>query len=344
MRRTETIGGTSRTRASRRILRAGFALVSLAILGETFASARAGAGAIPPIDFPGARQLSSGELAAPETAPPVPLPEDAPLSFARADSVIAILDADPKNPRTRYDLFPIDLDGDGTTETIAQVARIAAIGVYSRAWWGVYGEGARSQVLFWSQADERKLLSRLRPPDVLANAADSLAFFGTLPEFQPAIEMTSVGDLDGDGRSEIGVLLAGRRQFRTSRGALIWVLLSPRGDRVEEIFRTRILQVDHARGHEGAPDFCAARGFRVLRRPASATGEPVELLLEPWLPQPPDSLCSTMIRLDERSFPSDPQEWMPGEPVPASQPLPPGSFTVDWDGSRYSRFEIANAP
>ncbi len=294
--------------------------------------ARSGPG-IPTIQFCGSRP------ARPAEPPWIPLPEDKPLTILQADSLIQAKAGTAMWPQNRYDLFDVDLDGDGTSERIAQVARITSMGYYSECWWGVYGGGKLSQVLYWFYAEERSRLAKYPRPENLRDKADSLGFQSGVPEFYPAVEIVSCGDITGDGASEIVVWMIGRMaQSPTVRTFMSPVILSPGPDGLVPVFRGNSLLTSRRgvlRGKEGTPE-CRALAFRLHTRVRKAGG-PRDILLEPWMPVPPDSLCMAGW-VDERDIPHDPDQWMPVAAIGPDEKVPPDWVISRWETGKYGGF------
>ncbi len=292
--------------------------------------------ALRPIQFAGSRQ------AGPNDRPPlVPLPLKGPLSITAADSILILLQE--KHPRVKilYDLFDVDLDADGAPERIAQVAVITVLGYYGECWWGVYKSGIRDQILYWSYPEERTRLTTWPRPRGLRDQADSLHFISNVPEFYPAVDILEYGDLTGDGRSEIAVWLAGRvANGPTVRGFLSPVILSPTQSNLEEVFRSILLFTQRTGLKKGDPGRapCKVNGYRLYSRVRSS-GAARDLVMEPWIPWPPDSLCMGAW-LDARGLPHDPDLWMPVGGIPADAPIPGDWIISRWDGTRYGGFRF----
>lgn len=292
--------------------------------------------ALKPIEFAGSRQAGPSDR-----APIVPLPLKGPLSFETADSIIVILEDARQRSKILYDLFDVDLDGDGAPEKIAQTAVVTLLGYYGECWWGVYKNGYRDQILYWSYPEERTRLSRFPRPERLRDRADSLGFLSSVPEFYPAVEIVECGDLTGDGRSEIAVWLAGRvANNATVRGFLSPVILSPKEDRIAEVFRSILLYTQRTGLKKGDPGKapCIVSGFRLYSRIRSSDGAR-DLVMEPWIPLPPDTLCMGPW-LDARGLPHDPELWMPVGGIPSNAPIPDDWIIAKWDGNRYGEFRF----
>jgi hypothetical protein len=288
---------------------------------------------IQPIQFCGSRP------ARPTEPPWIPLPEKAPLTLAQADSVIRAKAGGAIWPQNRYDIFEVDLDGDGTNEQIAQVARITPLGYYSETWWGVYAGGKLNQVLYWFYAEERSRIARIPRPTSLRDKADSLGFQSSVPEFYPAVDVTSCGDITGDGKPEIVVWMIGRiAQNPTVRAFMSPAILSPGASGLDQIFRGNLILAQRkgvVRGKEGVPE-CRAVSFRLRTRIRKAGGAR-DLLLEPWMPISPDSLCMSGW-VDERGLPHDPDQWMPVAPLGPRDPVPPNWVISRWEDGKYGGY------
>ena len=303
----------------------------LALLGVVATGLSSESGlALPPLEFMGSRAPSASE------PPVVPLPEGGPLPAAAVDSIIVDVDHQPGGATTRYDIFVVDLDGDGNPEKIVQIVRVTSAGIYSRCWWGIYAGGRLDQVLYWSYPEQRTRLSRLASPGLRRDAADSLGFIGSVPEFLPAQDILSYADLTGDGRPEIVVwMMQGARTFVDAQAVLAPAILSPMPDGFKTIFRTYLLRTRTPRSPSPASGRrpCSALSFRLHTR-ARRAGGPLDLLLEPWGPLPPDSLCVLSL-LDERDVPHDPDEWMPLKPMLADAAVPEDWLISRWEGDHF---------
>lgn len=296
-------------------------------------------GALPPIEIYGSRQPRANEV------PVVPLPTDRPLSIATADSIIAAaVDLEENGPRTRYDIFNVDLDGDGVPEEIAQVARITTAGVYSRCWWGIYAGGKLDQLLYWIYGEQKTRLAGLphpqRPP---VDGADSLSVVQSVPEFLPIVDAVGCGDLTGDGRSETVLwMLSAFRQPNLVQSVLAYAILSPAaGGSPRMIYRGHALYTAwHRSPTPGPVPLCIARGYRIHTRMRSdETG--TDLLLEPWLPMSADSLCG-LPRINELFIPHDPDAWMPPFTMSSTAPVPATWMISRWEGEQYGPLHYVN--
>ena len=288
---------------------------------------------VPPIQFCGSR------VARPTEPPWIPLPEKAPLTLAQADSVIREKAGGAIWPSNRYDLFSVDLDGDGTMEQIAQVARITSMGYYSECWWGVYAGGGLRQILYWFYAEERTRLAKYPRPVSLRDRADSLGFQSAVPEFYPAVDVTSIGDITGDGKPEIVVWMIGRvAQAPTVKTFMSPVILSPGPDGLRDVFRGNVILAQRKgvyKGQGGTPE-CKAFAVRLHTRVRRAGG-PRDILMEPWMPIPADSLCMAGW-VDERDLPHDPDQWMPATAIGPSDPVPGNWIVSRWEDGKYGGF------
>jgi hypothetical protein len=291
-------------------------------------------GEIPPIQFCGSRP------ARPVEPPWIPLPESRPLTIVQADSVIQAKVEASAWPRNRYDIFEVDLDGDGVPEQIAQVARLTIMGYYSQCWWGIYGGGKRIQILYWFYPEERAQLAKLARPRAFRDEADSLGFESALPEFSPAVDVVSCGDITGDGAPEVVVWMLGRiASSPTVRTSMAAVILSPGPQGLMQAFRANTLVTSRSvvPGREETLE-CQATAFRLHNR-ISRAGGARDLLLEPWLPEPPDSLCMAGW-LDERDVPHDPDQWMPVAAMGPDDAIPPDWIISRWVGGKYEGFRF----
>jgi hypothetical protein len=295
-------------------------------------STRGARGALPPIEIFGSRAPSAKE------APVVPFPANGPLKVATADSIIAaVVDLEENGPRTRYDTFDVDLDGDGTPEEIAQVARITTAGVYSRCWWGIYAGGKLDQVLYWIYSEQKTRLARLpHPQEPPLDGADSLSVMQSIPEFFPLVDAVACGDITGDGRPETALwMLSAFRQPDLIQSILAYAILSPVADGPPKVvYRGHALYTAGARSVANGPiAACLARGYRVHTRMRSS-GMTTDILLEPWLPMAADSLCD-LPRINEILVPHDPDAWMPPFTMSPTAPIP-GSWMISrWDGEGF---------
>ena len=303
------------------------------VVGAT--PARAGSN-LPPIEFCGSR------VARPIEPPWIPLPESAPLSVAQADSVIREKAGVAIWPQNRYDLFSVDLDGDGEFEQIAQIARVTSLGYYSECWWGVYGGGGLRQVLYWFYAEERTRLAKYPRPGTLRDRADSLGFQAAVPEFYPAVDVTSCGDITGDGKPEIVVWMIGRiAQAPTVKAFMSPVILSPTPDGLRQVFRGNTILAQRRgtyRGQGGTAE-CKALALRIHTR-VRRSGGPRDILMEPWMPVSPDSLCMAGW-VDERGLPHDPDQWMPAAALGPDDPIPGDWIVSRWEDGKYGGFWFA---
>lgn len=294
---------------------------------------------VPPIEFAGSR------AARPSDELPLPvLPDSGPLPQAKVDSMLAVSNNPGEYPTTRYTVFDVDLDGDRSNEQIVQIARISERRNYSRAWWGIYQDGKLARVLFWSSGEERQRISQIQPPASFRDEADSLTFYSAVPEFFPAVDIVTYGDLTGDGREEIVVWMAGRGfAVGVVRGGLVPVILSPTEEGLREVFRVNLAYI-HVVGKEavakGVPE-CTVRSFRLRTRYRSTTSVS-DLLLEPWSPLPADSICTATL-YDERLIPHDPDAWMPIAPLQPEEAIPDEWMVSRWDGTRYGGLWFAGS-
>lgn len=294
---------------------------------------------IPPIQFAGSRS------ARPSDELPIPVfPDEGPLEQARVDSMLTQQNNPGEYPVTRYGVFSVDLDQDGVQEQIVQLARITERRNYSRAWWGIYQGGHLDQLLFWSSGEERARIGEIRPPESFRDAADSLTFVSSIPEFFPAVDVVTYGDLTGDGKVEIVVWMAGRA-FAPGKvqGVLVPLILSPGPEGLREVFRVNLLHTlvlgEKLVAH-GLPK-CTAVSYRLRTRFRSTTNAS-DLLLEPWTLMPADSIC-TAVLYDERLIPHDPDAWMPIQPLRAEERIPNEWMVSRWDGAKFSGLWFAGA-
>jgi|GEM_PF-3069643 len=302
----------------------------------SFVWAPAVRGALPPIEFLGSRPPRANE------PPLVPFPPNEPLKVAVADSIITTsIDLEVPGPHTRYDIFDVDLDGDGVPEQIAQIARITTVGVYARCWWGIYSGGGLDQVLYWSYAEQKALLTRWpRPQEPPRDAADSLSVMSSIPEFFPLVDAVNCGDLNGDRRPETVLwMMSAFRQMDMVQSILAFAVVSPTPDRVKTIYRGHALYTMGLRVKDRrAPARCIARGYRIHLR-ARAQGSIQDILFEPWLPLPADSLCSLPLQ-NELFIPHDPDVWMPPVTMPPRAKIPGDWMISRWENDGYTRLRF----
>lgn len=289
--------------------------------------------ALPPITFSGGRPATIKERSI------IPLPELAPLSPAKADSIILVISNGEKYPETRYDIFDVDLDDDGKMEQVVQIVRITTAGWFARCWWGVYAGGHLDQVVYWSYGEQRENIAKIQVPETFRDSADSLGFQQAVPEFYPAVDIVKYSDLTGDGRPEYVIWTIGRATtLNRGTGLVCPVILSPGPDGYKEIFRTWTTLVTctvTGPGQRAYKTTCS----RIHCRP-QVGGAGVDLLLENVAaPAPADSMCR-MVKLEERLLPHDPDEWMPLKPMVASAPVPKNWMIARFDGMNYEGLQF----
>jgi hypothetical protein len=284
--------------------------------------------ALPPILFSGGRPPKTNER------PPIPLPETGPLPSAKADSIITAQSTGKKYPETRYDIFDVDLDGDGKPEQIAQVVIISMAGWFTQCWWGVYAGGKLDQAVYWNYPEQRDLISTLTLPESFRDSADSLGFQQSIPEFFPAADIVKYGDLTGDGKPEYILWTIGRAVTpRRGTGVVCPIVLSPTPEGLKAIFRTNTVFVNCTAFGKGERSY-TANCYRFHTR-SRKTGGALDLLLEKVAsPTRPDSMCN-IVALDERLLPHDPDEWMPLKPMAATAAIPKDWMIAQWDGTAY---------
>ncbi|MBM3286150.1 MAG: hypothetical protein FJY88_02205 [Candidatus Eisenbacteria bacterium] len=291
--------------------------------------------ALEPFSFANARPARLDEV------PPIPIPEEGPLSYQEADSLIQAISGGEKYPETRYQIFDVDLDADGDQEQVVQLARVAQPGIFSRAWWGVYEGGRLDQMLFWNRGIERAAVEKLRVPMSFPNAADSLTFVTSVPEWFPATDVVEYGDLTGDGKSEIVIwMLGATRQMRMGTGVFAPLILSPTPEGLREVFRTYALYVRcTALDPNGTREYVRkALRLHVRQRKSSPA---CDIVMEPFVPSvSPDTLCKRL-GLDERDLPRDPDEYMPLKRIAPDAKIPGDWFISRWDGSKFGPFKFA---
>jgi hypothetical protein len=289
--------------------------------------------ALPPISFAGGRPARITEQ------PLIPLPEDAPLSPAKADSIILAHSTGERFPETRYDVFDVDLDDDGKPEQIAQVAWITSTGSFALCWWGVYAGGKIDQVILWNYNEMKDRISDMQAPASFRDSADSLSFHQAVPEFYPALDIVKYGDLTGDGKPEIVVWMVGRFATQTRwTGVVCPVILSPTPNAYKEIYRGRTAFVDCKTVGPGKRN-SRSRFYRISSR-LKKSGGPLDLLLEPrTVKASNDSLCKA-VWLDERMLPNNPDEWMPTKPIGASVPVSKDWMITRWDGDHFGGLQF----
>jgi hypothetical protein len=294
---------------------------------------------VPPIQFAGSRP------ARPSDELPIPVfPDAGPVEQAKVDSMLTVSNNPGEYPTSRYTVFEVDLDADGANEQIVQLARITERRNYSRAWWGIYQGGHLEQLLFWNSGEERTRIGEIRPPESFRDAADSLTFVSSIPEFFPAVDVVTFGDLTGDGQAEIVVWMAGRA-FAPSKvqGVLVPLILSPSPEGLREVFRVNLvhtLVLGEKPVAMGLPR-CVATSFRLRTRYRSTT-RASDLLLEPWTLVPADSLCNAVL-YDERLIPHDPDVWMPIQPLQPEESVPDEWVVSRWDGTMFGGLWFAGA-
>jgi hypothetical protein len=288
--------------------------------------------ALPEFSFANSRPAKATE------EPVIPLPNLAPLPPSQADSLMVPNADGQRFPETRYDIFDVDLDDDGKPEQIAQIVRISAGGFYSRAWWGIYAGGKLDQVLYWAYPEERERLRNYPIPMSLRDRADTLSFKQNIPEFYPAVDIVKLGDLTGDGKSEIVIWMTGRAVSPAKgQGVVCPAVISPTPQGYKEIFRSQTVVAVCERLTPEKPKWARSTCFRIHSRLRKAGGA-LDLLLEPLTPATsPESLCK-LVKLDERQLPHDPDEWMPPKPMGANAPVPKDWIISRWDGTRYGAY------
>jgi hypothetical protein len=294
---------------------------------------------VPAIEFAGSRPARPSD-----DLPISVFPDEGPLERAKVDSMLTVANDPGEYPTTRYAVFPVDLDADGESEEIVQLARISERRNYSRAWWGIYQGRRLARLLFWSAGEERARIAQIRRPESIRDAADSLAFVSSIPEFFPAVDVVTYGDLTGDGHAEIVVWMAGRA-FAPGKvqGVLVPLILSPGPEGLREVFRVNLL---HARvlGEKtvarGLPE-CTVSSYRLRTRYRSTTRSS-DLLLEPWSPVPADSVCRAVL-YDERMIPHDPDAWMPIRPLEPEEAVPDGWMVSRWEETGFGGLWFAGA-
>lgn len=316
-------------------------ILAIVVAAAALAALAAGALAMPPIEFAGSRPARASDACV------VPLPDDAPIAGAKADSLIALDPLEEVEYRTRYDLFDVDLDGDGEPEQIAQAYRYAPAGFYTRAWWGVYSKGRLDQVLFWSRAEERSRISRMSPPESLRDGADSLGFFHSIPEFFPAVDVTPHDDITGDGRPETVVWMVGRTMnLPLVQGSVAPIVLSPSGDAIRPVYRGMVLMARYLAPVKGdttrTEGVCAARAFRLHAR-AQKAGGPADLLLEPFRIEGEDAICAALRKDDRGALLRDPDEFFPPKTMDASATVPPDWILIPFEGKEYGGYRFVGA-
>jgi hypothetical protein len=292
------------------------ALVSL--LAAAFAISVPDARAFPSFDLMGAREPGPNEV------PLIPFPVNGPIAVMKADSIIRTsIDLEENGPKTRYDIFPVDLDGDGVPEQIVQVARITTAGVYSRCWWGIYVGGKLDQVRYWWYSEQRTRMTRLpHPTEPPKDGADSLSVLQAMPEFFPLVDAVNCGDLTGDGREEVALWhLSAFRQTNFVQSVLVCSIVSSEPDGLKLIYRGHALYTAGVRELIRGPiSGCYAACFRTHKR-ARVDGKALDLVLEPFVPMSTDTICGIPL-LNELFLPHDPAKFMPQDVLPARDKIP----------------------
>lgn len=289
--------------------------------------------ALPPISFSGSRPAGINEKTV------IPLPEFAPLSPEKADSIIVAISKGEKYPETRYDIFDVDLDDDGAAEQIVQIARISSAGWFSRCWWGVYAGGKLDQVISWTYNEQRDNIAKIGIPESFRDSADSLGFIQAVPEFYPAVDIVKFADLTGDGKPEYVVWTIGKVANPTRGVGLVCpVILSPTPSGYTEIFRTwTTFVVCRVTGPGQRTYETTCR--RIHSRPRKSAAGYDLLLEEVAAPAKPDSMCR-LVGVNENLLPHDPDEWMPPKPMAAGARVPKDWIIAPWDGVSYQGFQF----